>query len=113
MNKRIAVVIESTMNYEKLLVGFRELTDAMMYLKAKQLENENEEITYHITMVMLKENQKKEHTCKWWEQYDYNIWETECGLEWETIDGRPKENHMNYCPKCGGEIIEIEIPKED
>jgi hypothetical protein len=55
----------------------------------------------------------KKHTCKWWEQYDYNIWETECGLEWETIDGTPKENHMNYCPKCGGEIIEIEIPKED
>jgi hypothetical protein len=38
-------------------------------------------------------------------------------LEWETIDGTPKENHMNYCPQCGGKIIEEwvekEIPKED
>lgn len=46
--------------------------------------------------------------CTWHESaYDYNIWESECGLTWELIDGTPKENGMNYCPRCGEKIKEM------
>ena len=45
--------------------------------------------------------------CEWQKVYDdYNIWESECGLTWELIDGTPKENNMNYCPNCGKQLIE-------
>jgi len=27
-------------------------------------------------------------------------------------DGTPKENSMNYCPFCGGELIEAEDEEE-
>lgn len=30
-----------------------------------------------------------------------------CDLEWTMNDGTPKENGMNYCPRCGHLIIEF------
>lgn len=29
-----------------------------------------------------------------------------CGDEWTLIDGTPKENNMNYCPRCGAKMVE-------
>jgi ribosomal protein L37AE/L43A len=56
-------------------------------------------------------SQQKE-PCEWTlEDDDKNIWEcNKCGELWALNTGTPKENNMNYCPKCGREIVsEINI----
>ncbi len=41
---------------------------------------------------------------------DANAWEcSECKEWWVLTDGTPKDNFMNYCPKCGSKIEEIRI----
>lgn len=40
------------------------------------------------------------------EDDDANTWEcNKCEMLWQLEAGTPKENEMNYCPKCGREII--------
>lgn len=29
-----------------------------------------------------------------------------CGEEWYLEDGKPKDNNMNFCPRCGARMIE-------
>ena len=45
--------------------------------------------------------------CIWIENED-GLWETNCGKIFETIDGKPSENKMQFCPFCGKLIEEIE-----
>lgn len=43
-----------------------------------------------------------------------NTWEcSKCREWWTLIEGTPKDNNMNYCPKCGDEIIDIKIETLD
>lgn len=46
--------------------------------------------------------------CKWYlEDYNFSQWESDCGLSWYmSNDETPKENEMNYCPKCGRKLVE-------
>ena len=46
--------------------------------------------------------------CTWrLEDYDYGRWKSECELSWYmSNDDTPTENNMNYCPKCGKELVE-------
>lgn len=40
------------------------------------------------------------------EDEDSNTWEcNKCGELWVLNAGTPKDNNMNYCPKCGREIV--------
>ena len=52
---------------------------------------------------------KKELTeivCQW--EDDINgVWETECGNEFELIEGTPVGNNMKYCCYCGRPLEEI------
>ena len=58
------------------------------------------------------EEAMKPKTCEWkLSNYDYNLWVGKCGAEWTLIDGTPTENKMNFCPQCGGKLIDIQ-PKE-
>ena len=41
-----------------------------------------------------------------WTQDDEELWSSSCGLEWIFLDDGPKENDMNYCPKCGKKLRE-------
>jgi len=54
----------------------------------------------------LKELQNK--SCEWEQIDQYEdgfIYHTDCKTDWFTMDcNTPKENGMNYCPKCGGKI---------
>lgn len=39
------------------------------------------------------------------EDPEWNCWECSgCGLLWVLSNGGPKDNEMNYCPKCGRRI---------
>ena len=42
-----------------------------------------------------------------WAQDDNGVWETECGNMFECDDGTPYENDMNFCPYCGGKLVEF------
>jgi hypothetical protein len=47
-------------------------------------------------------------TCTWIENVD-GIWETECHMAFEFIDGRPSENNYAYCPFCGKQLVESRL----
>lgn len=33
---------------------------------------------------------------------------SKCGERWELTCGSPADNHLNYCPQCGAEVVEDE-----
>lgn len=47
---------------------------------------------------------------KWEEVEEYGGWGdiyyrcSVCGEEWLLNDGKPKENNMNFCPRCGARM---------
>jgi hypothetical protein len=43
---------------------------------------------------------------------DWNLWNT-CGNPWQLTEGTPKENGMNFCPICGGVLIEQPYKEEE
>lgn len=56
----------------------------------------------------------EQRTCEWKQctsEYDTS-WEGTCGAKWTIEHGTPKENVVNFCPQCGGKLIEIE-PKDN
>lgn len=46
----------------------------------------------------------------WEEVIDYGGWGdthyrcSVCGEEWHLEDGKPKDNNMNFCPRCGARM---------
>ena len=46
---------------------------------------------------------------------DWNTWEcSSCAEEWCFESGSPKDNAVNYCPRCGKKVINcIEITNEE
>ena len=47
----------------------------------------------------------------YWEEFtDYGGWGdthyrcSVCGEEWYLEDGKPKDNNMNFCPRCGARM---------
>lgn len=46
-------------------------------------------------------------TCKNSEYlYDGSFFEcSECGERWELTCGGPADNHLNFCPRCGTEVV--------
>ena len=57
-------------------------------------------------------NRRYVKTCKWTEDIDGDgevSWDTECKQKFCFIEGGPKDNKMNFCCYCGGELIESEV----
>mgnify|MGYP001562618544 CR=1 FL=1 len=44
--------------------------------------------------------------CGWSEDSADGFWVGACGITWQFEDGRPKENGMKFCPKCGRKVKE-------
>ena len=46
-------------------------------------------------------------TCKNSEYlYDGSFFEcSKCGERWELTCGSPADNHLNFCPRCGAEVV--------
>lgn len=38
---------------------------------------------------------------------DMGTWIGRCGCEWAFLEAGPVENHVNYCPQCGGAVIVV------
>lgn len=44
--------------------------------------------------------------CRWsWLEEDY--WSGECGALWTFPDGSPTANEMQFCPVCGGRLVQV------
>lgn len=43
---------------------------------------------------------KAKDVCKWAFEIE-GFWRGDCGICWDLEDGTPKENGMNFCPRCG------------
>ena len=54
---------------------------------------------------------------RWEELTDYGGWGdthyrcSVCGEEWYLEDGKPKDNNMNFCPRCGADMREADATK--
>ena len=51
----------------------------------------------------------QEAACHWsygskFDEFD-NVWESDCGEQWEFIDGDPGENGMKFCHNCGRLLV--------
>ena len=60
-----------------------------------------------------------DHICEWKENNPLgsvpNTFDGTCGIFWyidAEIGDRLADHEINYCPKCGGKIIDIPYPKE-
>ena len=59
--------------------------------------------------------------CNWRDNRGTGLWEchyggdytSDCGLEWNMPNKlSPRENEMNFCPKCGRKLVETKPPSE-
>ena len=51
-------------------------------------------------------------TCEWYYNEFDEAWDGKCGIKFVIAFDTPKGNNMNFCPCCGGKLIEIE-PKDN
>ncbi len=52
--------------------------------------------------------------CKWIKEITPDgdcCWSTSCGEDFCLVEGGPKENSYRFCPRCGGKINEMPLPK--
>ena len=47
-------------------------------------------------------------TCEWYYNEFDEAWDGKCGIKFVIAFDTPKGNNMNFCPCCGGKLIEIE-----
>jgi hypothetical protein len=55
-------------------------------------------------------------SCKWTqvdEMHTPDTWQADCGAMWTFTDGGPKDNDMNFCPKCGKVCKELKFEQEN
>jgi len=68
-----------------------------------------DEAIYDIRTLKTADVQPVKHG-KWEEVTDYGGWGdthyrcSVCGEEWYLEDGKPKDNNMNFCPRCGARM---------
>ena len=46
-------------------------------------------------------------TCNWEYNEDDGYWAGDCGIAFCIEEETPSKNNMNYCPKCGGKLVEF------
>jgi hypothetical protein len=53
-------------------------------------------------------------TCQWihLDGMDEEYWLTECGNDFQFITGGVEDNGFQFCPYCGGELMEAEKDEE-
>lgn len=42
-----------------------------------------------------------------WSWLDEDCWSGECGARWSFPDGTPQQNNMQFCPVCGGRLVQV------
>ena len=77
------------------------LTGGCSYIRLNKAETRIKELQAKLDAVC-------EWSCEWSKaaSWDDDTWESDCGAKWYLEAGGPKENSMNYCPQCGGKLVE-------
>ena len=42
-----------------------------------------------------------------WARVEEDYWSGECGALWTFPDGTPSDNGMQFCPVCGGRLVQV------
>ena len=67
------------------------------------------DLQHEVNLIKAAEVQRIKHGY-WEEVTDYGGWGdthyrcSVCGEEWYLEDGKPKDNNMNFCPRCGAKM---------
>src|SRR5574340_218730 len=86
---------------EESAVRFAEKCDR----EVDKLRAERDQLTAELAAL----KDRMEGVCRWsLENDDYNIWKGDCGAEWTLETDDPVTNGMNYCPKCGKHLEQID-----
>lgn len=43
-------------------------------------------------------------SCTWHCEEDINNWHSDCGYQFQFMEGGPEDNGVNFCPKCGKSV---------
>lgn len=55
----------------------------------------------------------KDNKCNWYQNDENSAgWSGDCGIDFWLEEGKPSENEMNYCCKCGKKLIEHKYEDE-
>ena len=73
----------------------------------KEVEQRQKQVTELEDELLQKTQQKCTMTkvCHWSIDSDY-AYNGTCGIVWHFPEGKPKDNDVNYCPKCGGAMVQ-------
>jgi hypothetical protein len=50
-------------------------------------------------------SEAKGDVCVWQDDVE-GYWAGNCGIHWCLEEGTPKENGMNFCPRCGKRLVQ-------
>ena len=95
-------------NHEVLITIFPASSDAEKPSRVQVGSNSvilSEGLTVSSGRNILPENNMESKKCNWSEDED-GVWETECNEAFCFENGSPHENKANFCPFCGGILIE-------
>lgn len=55
-----------------------------------------------------------ESTCNWnQDEWEGDLWVSECGVYWSLNEGTPTENKMKFCLNCGKPLTQTPYEEED
>jgi hypothetical protein len=72
---------------------------------------ENKLIAEDLNRQLEESRNGKKHVCAWTPMDREEMpgtYEGDCGVAWSFIDGGIQDNDLKYCPRCGGEVIDID-----
>lgn len=67
------------------------------------LQKKLDELDCWLKNIVFKLREVRKESCKWEDDGEGN-WGGSCGVLWTLLNDGPKENDMNYCPKCGKKL---------
>jgi len=70
--------------------------------KSRELESRIR--TWDRNIEKLHEHRRKMF-CTWKRDHYHGMWDGSCGIAWQFESGSVADNGMNYCPKCGKNIV--------
>ncbi len=93
MSERINIVIDEEIKIEEILG------------RIKATHSDYFKLSNYMRGLETKVAELEKPDCVWTQEFE-GEWNGTCGISWGFIDDGPTENQCNFCPKCGGKLIE-------